>query len=303
MPVGVIVMKTRPGFGGLFCGAITRLRGLSSRVQAYWRAVKDAVRVFYQRKGVVQSRALFEAPAVVPGDPQASLAGYLAKLHAENHAVPHGVENTLNPYEIHKGDIILVRPKEGRLKNSWEGVKFKQTYMTQLKILRDLGVKYSEAKRHARFTHVVVCRNGHEIFESLPFIGVRLGSYWSIADEVNYDVTVRRLKHHSTEESRAKPLANIEADLGNSYGFFELAALKARALNLQFLAKLLEWLGDDESYICSALYAEACRKEGIDLGFESESAEMITPAHLSLSSALKDVPITRLKIAENLKNL
>ncbi len=235
------------------------------------------------RENVQQPKSRFIAPNNKGQGQQEAVTQFLRKWRSEGEQIPSSVKRILNPYQLEAGDLILVRPKKPDDLGVFGRIKWSQTIDTQRKLIRD--------EEHASYTHAAISRNYHQIYESIPENGIFRTEYWRYMTG-KYDVKVRRLKGLD-HRNRSQISHNVAELFGKSYGFIELATIKAMANEWPWLEKIAAYIGRDDTYICSALFAIACEKENIDLNLlpSDLNSKVVTPAHLSASDALEDVEV------------
>jgi len=177
----------------------------------------------------------------------------------------HG--RVLDPSFLEPGDLILVALH----KPGW----------LQRRIQRTQGQLFEWD--HARWHHALVSGGGTEVCEAL-LTGVVASQYWDYMAGA-HDFKVRRIKN-ATSEVRTR-VAYYAATLSRTaYGFGAILRIKnAIDDNDPWKRSLLRSRG----VICSQLYFEACMRAGILLG--AIPADRVTPAHLSASKQMDDVPL------------
>lgn len=114
--------------------------------------------------------------------------------------------------------------------------------------------------------------------------GVKARQFWHYMDG-SYDLKVRRLKD-AAPELRARVAYYAAVETNTSYGFGTLLAIK------DSLTKNDPWkrrIFPSRGVICSQLYFEACMRAGFLLAHLKP--ERVSPAHLSASEELVDVPL------------
>lgn len=237
----------------------------------------------FNQYGLPSGTARYMAPSADGLNLEEAIKQYLFSLNQKGERIPSGLKKMINPYQLEAGDLILVRPKDPDQLGVFGRIKWSQTIETQRKLIAD--------EEHASFTHVAISRDYHQIYESVPENGVFFTSYWKYMTD-NYDIKVRRLKGHNAR-NRSQISHNIAELFGKEYGFVDLVMIKALANEWEWLQNIASWVGSDNTYICSALFAASCDREGVDLDILGglKSTSVVTPAHLSASTALEDVAI------------
>jgi hypothetical protein len=175
----------------------------------------------------------------------------------------------LNPDILEPGDLILVCRKVP----NWTS---RRITAHQSKMFAD---------EHARWYHAAVSGGRFEICEATTG-GVKTYEYWQYMTG-EYDIRVRRLR--DADASTRSQIAYYAASNANSrYGFTNLLNVSA------FLHSGDGWRRPrilSSGIICSQLYYEACMRVGYILE-KTVRAELVCPAHLSLSSLMDDVPLS-----------
>ena len=136
---------------------------------------------------------------------------------------------------------------------------------------------------HSKWHHAIVSGGGIEVCEA-TVKGVRANEFWHYMDG-NHEIKIRRLKT-ADSTNRAKVAYFAASEVGTAYGFINILKT-ARAIGKNnFLEK---GIFNSKGVICSQLYFEACMRVGILL-IPGITQNVATPAHLSASQQLEDVP-------------
>lgn len=194
----------------------------------------------------------------------------LAKLAFE-HPIPREVRKhgqALDPAMLEPGDLILVSAKKpnvvGRLIRHHQSKLFNP--------------------EHSKWQHAAVSGGRFEICEATAS-GVRACEYWDYMTGA-YEIRVRRLKDASADE-RSKLAYFAATNVRSSYGFLNALNLRAVFGNGDgWQRPILKTKG----VICSQLYFESCMRVGYLL--EKIPPENVSPAHLSMTPLLEDVPLS-----------
>lgn len=198
----------------------------------------------------------------------------LAKLSFE-HPIPRKVRDhgrALDPAMLEPGDLVLVSAKHpdffGRL------------------------IRYHQSKlfnpEHSKWQHAAVSGGRFEICEATRS-GVKACEYWDYMTGA-YDIKVRRLKGASADE-RSKLAYFAATNVRAPYSFLNAINMGAVLGNgNSWQRPILKTKG----VICSQLYFEACMRVGFLL--DKIPPENVSPAHLSMTPLLEDVPLKWISI-------
>lgn len=192
-----------------------------------------------------------------------------------NGPIPRKVRSyglVIDPTLLEPGDLLLFFDKQ----ESWASKKIITSQSEQFD------------NEHARWFHVAVCGGRFEICEATRW-GVTAREYWGYMTG-RYEIRLRRLVKATAEEKRMVAYYAV-TNVGTHYGFLNLLGVK------QSLSDAGPWSRKfwvSSGVICSQLYFEACMRVGILL--YNIPRESVTPAHLSVSSQLEDVPLRWMKI-------
>lgn len=217
-------------------------------------------------------------------EPGAAPAGVIGAAHAgapvdttplsEIYPIPRAVRAygwAVDPLTLHPGDLILVSSKK-------PGLIARQIRAHQAKLFND---------EHARWEHAAVSGGRIEICEA-ELGGVRATEYWGYMTG-EYDIKVRRLKNADIAERTL--LAYYSAtSVKTRYGYANILAI-AKIFNG---AEAWGARSYSRGVICSQLYFEACQRAGFLIS--KHRAETVSPAHLSFSPQLEDVPLAWVKV-------
>jgi hypothetical protein len=174
----------------------------------------------------------------------------------------------LNPDILEPGDLILVSRKTP----NWTSRRI-TTYQSRM-----------FAEEHARWYHAAVSGGRFEICEATTG-GVKTYEYWQYMTG-DYDIRIRRLRN-ADAAIRSKIAYYAASNANSQYGFINLLNVAA------FLRSGDAWKRPhipSSGIICSQLYFEACMRVGYLLA--NIRAEVVCPAHLSLSPLMEDVPLS-----------
>jgi len=198
----------------------------------------------------------------------------LARLSFE-HPIPKKVREhgkALDPAMLEPGDLILVSAKKPNLVG---------------KVIRHHQGKLFNLE-HSKWQHAAVSGGRFEICEA-TMLGVKACEYWEYMTGA-YEIRVRRLKGASADD-RSKLAYHAATNVRSPYGF--LNALNMRAVfggGNGWERPVMRTRG----VICSQLYFEACMRVGYLL--DKIPAENVSPAHLSMTPLLEDVPLSWVSI-------
>lgn len=188
----------------------------------------------------------------------------------------HG--KVLDPSFLEAGDLILVALVK-------PGYFQKRIQKTQ---------KHLFEWEHAQWHHALVSGGGMEVCEAV-LSGVVATEYWDYMTGAHI-FRVRRIKN-ATPEVRTKVAYYAATMARTSYGFGALLPIKTTIDNKDPWKRSMF---RSRGVLCSQLYFEACMRAGVLLA--SIPPDRVSPAHLSASQEMDDVPLHWLELKPRNRN-
>mgnify|MGYP000011711606 FL=1 len=204
----------------------------------------------------------------------------------ENGRIPNVATKALDITKLEMGDLIL-------LKASSPG-------FIQRGIRRGQKLEFPASMGdHWMFSHAMVSRGGDETYEANADEQVHRNTFWDHMDGTN-TFKVMRLPNKSIQ-NRAQIALNAAELTGRQYDTF--GAFFASIEQVRRFFPYRDRDSNDNSFMCSSVFAAACFYEGIDLGLGIENKDAVTPrfispAALSASPYLVEIDMPLLNLSD-----